>query len=152
MSKDSLLTPAEIGKLLKQKPPFLFIDKVLELEPCKRIKAIKNVSATELFATCHFPGKPIYPGVFLIEVAAQAASILCSFAPGEMNLSEESILVLGGVQRFQFLRVVQPGDILQIEIEIVKMAPGGAIVKAVHRVDGEKVAEGQMTFGAIANG
>lgn len=141
----------EICSILKQKAPFVYVDKVLEIEGCKRILALKNVTGSEAFAPCHFPGNPIYPGIFIIEAVAQTASILCYYSP-DMKIAQEcQFLALGGLQRFQFLCPVRPGDTLLIELEAIKIVPQGAIVKAVVRVENNVVAEGQMTFGTVKN-
>lgn len=133
--------------MLKQKTPFVFVDKILEYEKGKRIVAQKNVSGSEFFASLHFPGNPVYPGIFIIESVAQAASILCALEEG----TEEDVqfMALGGIQRFDFHKPARPGDVLRIEVNLVKMYKGMAIVKACVKADGEAVAEGQMTFGTV---
>ena len=139
----------EIQSLLKQKAPFIFIDKVIEHEKGKRIVSLKNVTGSELFSAFHFPDNPVYPGIFIIESIAQTTAILCSLAMEEKGKKQIQFLALGGLQRFNFLKPVRPGDTLRIEVEAAKMIQQMAIVKAAAKVDGTLVAEGQLTFGVV---
>ncbi len=140
----------EISRLLQQKAPFVYVDRVLELEENKRIVSIKNVSGSEAFTALHFPGNAVYPGIFIIESIAQTASILLSKSD-EISLREGQFLALGGIQRLQFMRAVKPGDTLRIEVEIIKAVGQMAIVKAVVKIEDTVTAEGQMTFGVGKN-
>ncbi len=141
----------EIQSLLKQKSPFIFVDKVIGHEKGKRIVSLKNVTGNELFSALHFPDNPVYPGIFIIESIAQTTAILCSLAMGEDEKDQIQFLALGGLQRFNFLNPVRPGDTLIIEVEAVKLLQQMAIVKAVAKVDDTLAAEGQLTFGAVKN-
>ncbi len=141
----------EIQSLLKQKAPFIFVDKVIEHEKGKRIVSLKNVTGSELFSAFHFPDNPVYPGIFIIESIAQTTAILCSLAMEEDKKDQTQFLALGGLQRFHFLKPVRPGDTLRIDVEVVKLLQQMAIVKAVARVDDTLIAEGQLTFGAVKN-
>ncbi len=141
----------EIQSLLKQKAPFIFVDKVIEHDKGKRIVSLKNVTGNELFSAFHFPDNPVYPGIFIIESIAQTTAILCSLAMEENEKEQLQFLALGGLQRFNFLKPVRPGDTLRIEVEAVKLFQQMAVVKAVAKVDDTLVAEGQMTFGAVKN-
>lgn len=146
-----MLSFNEIAKLLNQKAPFVFVDKVLEIEKGKGIVAIKNISAGENFAALHFPGNPVYPGVYIIESVAQTASILFSYSQDEEKEDENQFLALGGVQNFRFLQVVRPGDTMKIELEIVKAVLNMAITKATVKVEDKIIAEGQLSFGVVKN-
>ena len=139
----------EILSLLKQKTPFVFVDKVIEHEKGKRIVSLKNVTGSELFSALHFPDNPVYPGIFIIESIAQTTAIMCSLAMEENENNEIKFLALGGIQRFNFYKPVRPGDTLKIEVEVVKLLEQMAIVKATAKVNDTLVAEGQMTFGAV---
>ena len=139
----------EILSLLKQKTPFVFVDKVIEHEKGKRIVSLKNVTGSELFSALHFPDNPVYPGIFIIESIAQTTAIMCSLAMEENENNEIQFLALGGIQRFNFYKPVRPGDTLKIEVEVVKLLEQMAIVKATAKVNDTLVAEGQMTFGAV---
>jgi len=139
----------EIQSILKQKTPFIFVDKVIDHDKGKRIVSLKNVTGSEMFSALHFPDNPVYPGIFIIESIAQTTAILCSLSIEENKNSEIQFLALGGLQRFNFYKPVRPGDTLRIEVEAVKLLQEMAIVKAVVKVDDTVVAEGQMTFGAV---
>lgn len=139
----------EIRSILKQKSPFIFVDKVIEHKKGKRIVSQKNVSGNELFSSLHFPDNPIYPGIFIIESIAQTTAILCSLAMDEGMNEQIQFLALGGLQRFNFYKPVIPGDVLKIEVDVVKVYEQMAIVKATAKVEDTIVAEGQMTFGAV---
>lgn len=141
----------EIQSLLKQKAPFIFVDKAIEHEKGKRIVSLKNVTGNEFFSAFHFPDNPVYPGIFIIESIAQTTAILCSLAMEEDKKDQIQFLALGGLQRFNFLKPVRPGDTLLIEVEAVKLLAQMAIVKAIVKVDDVLVAEGQLTFGAVQN-
>ena len=141
----------EIQSLLKQKTPFIFVDKVINHDKGKRIVSLKNVTGSEMFSALHFPDNPVYPGIFIIESVAQTTAILCSFAMEENENNEIQFLALGGLQRFNFYKPVRPGATMRIEVETAKLLQQMAIVKAVVKVDDIMVAEGQMTFGAVKN-
>ena len=139
----------EIQSLLKQKTPFIFVDKVIDHDKGKRIVSLKNVTGSEMFSALHFPDNPVYPGIFIIESIAQTTAILCSLAMEENEKNEIQFLALGGLQRFNFYKPARPGDTLRIEVEAVKLLQQMAIVKATVKVDDAMIAEGQMTFGAV---
>lgn len=126
----------EIQKILPQRYPFLMIDRVLELEPGKKVVAIKNVTINDEFFSGQFPGKPIMPGVFIIEAMAQAAIILFS---GQISY------YLGSV-KVRFLNPVFPGDQLKITVEPIKILSGQSIVSVLAHVDNKEVAEGELSF------
>lgn len=141
----------EIQTILKQKTPFVFVDKVIEHEKGKRIVSLKNVTGSELFSALHFPDNPIYPGIFIIESIAQTTAIFCSLAMEESDDNEIKFLALGGLQRFNFYKPVRPGDTLRIEVIAIKLLQHMAIVKSAVRAGETLVAEGQLTFGAVQN-
>ncbi len=105
----------QIKEILPHRYPFLLIDRVLEIVPGQRIRAIKNVSVNEPFFPGHFPQKPLMPGVLIIEALAQAAAIL-----GEMSVAENHaqgvLYYLVGIDNARFRRPVGPGDQLLLEV------------------------------------
>ena len=105
----------QIKEILPHRYPLLLIDRVLEIVPGQRIRAIKNVSANEPFFPGHFPQKPLMPGVLIIEALAQAAAIL-----GEMSVTESHaqgvLYYLVGIDNARFRRPVGPGDQLLLEV------------------------------------
>lgn len=139
-----MLNIEEIQKILPQRIPFLMIDRVLELEPEKKVVAIKNVTFNEGFFAGHFPGKPIMPGVLIIEAMAQS-SIILFYATKKDPLDKKSSYYLGSV-KVRFLNSVSPGDQLKITVEPIKMISGAALVNAVACVGDKEVAKGELSF------
>jgi 3-hydroxyacyl-[acyl-carrier-protein] dehydratase len=105
----------EIKEILPHRYPFLLIDRVVEVVPGQRIRAIKNVSVNEPYFPGHFPGKPLMPGVLIIEALAQAAAILGELSADEGH-AEGVLYYLVGVDNARFRRPVAPGDQLQLEV------------------------------------
>lgn len=136
----------EINKRIKQRPPFQMIERVLELEPNKSAKGIKNVSVNEPYFIGHFPETPIMPGVLLIESAAQ----LCSLVIAPDNAADdEKLYVLLKVKEFKFLKPVIPGDTLTISVDCTMSSAAAYEFAAVISVDGKVKAKGSMLFTSI---
>ena len=136
----------DIQALLKQLPhryPFLLVDRVQELERNTRIKAIKNVTFNEPFFTGHFPGRPVMPGVLILEALAQAAGLLAFDAMGQVP-DENNIYYFVGIDSARFKRPVVPGDQLVLEITIDRVRGGIWKFNAVASVEGEVAAEAQL--------
>lgn len=129
----------EIQRLLPHRYPFLLVDRVVELEPNKRVLAYKNVSINEPFFQGHFPGKPVMPGVLVIEALAQAGGLLTqlSSAPGD-PLTETFYLVK--VDNAKFSNMVVPGDRLELDVELRRRIRNMAQYVGIARVDGQQVA------------
>ena len=125
---------------LPQRYPLLMIDRVLECEPGKRILALKNVTSNEPHFTGHFPGRPIMPGVLILEAMAQAAGILVFRTRGEKP-DAKTIYYYAGIDEARFKKPVVPGD--RLEIEAVILAHKRSIWKfsCVARVEGAVVAQ-----------
>jgi 3-hydroxyacyl-[acyl-carrier-protein] dehydratase len=106
----------QITRLLPHRYPFLLIDRVIELEPDRRIVAIKNVTSNEPFFQGHFPGHPVMPGVLIVEAMAQAAGVLTKLGlrPG---LERWGVFYLVKVDKARFNRIVIPGDQLRLVVE-----------------------------------
>jgi 3-hydroxyacyl-[acyl-carrier-protein] dehydratase len=137
---------SEIETLIPHRPPFLWIDRVEELEPGVRCVAVKFVDPADPIFVGHFPAKPILPGVFLIEAVAQTAGVMLG-SSGFKVATEDSggVALLAAVNRFKFLKPVTPGRTLRVETkkltEIGQMACVGGTVS----VDGEIVAKGELS-------
>ncbi|WP_028311280.1 3-hydroxyacyl-ACP dehydratase FabZ [Derxia gummosa] len=136
----------DINEILKHLPhryPMLLVDRVLEIEPGKRIKALKNVTMNEPFFTGHFPHLPVMPGVLIVEAMAQAAGIL-SFKTMGILPSDDSVYLFAGIDKARFRKAVVPGDQLVMEIETIRQskALGKYLGKAY--VDGQLAAEAEM--------
>ena len=140
----------EVKRLVPQKFPFLMVDRVLELEPGQRAVAVKNITGNEMFFQGHFPNMAVMPGALIIEGMAQTAIILfrkSAEAEGRRFDDEKTIFFFGGA-KVRFLKPVVPGDQLQMEATIVKAISVGGVVKAVATVDGQRVAQAELSFGA----
>ena len=129
-----------ILKYLPQRYPMLMIDRVLTLEPGKRIVAMKNVSANEPYFQGHFPGRPIMPGVLILEAMAQAA-LLLAFGGREPHAGEDQVYYYVGIDNARFKRPVVPGDQLELEVALDRLLRGIGKFTCVARVAGQTVAE-----------
>ena len=130
----------EVLAHLPQRYPFLMIDRVIELEPDKRIVAVKNVSANEPHFAGHFPGRPIMPGVLILEAMAQAAGLLVFRSQGTKP-DADSVYYYVGIDNARFKKPVVPGDVLELEVAIERFMRGIGKFTCVARVAGETVAE-----------
>ena len=130
----------EILKHLPHRYPFLLVDRVLELEHGKRIKALKNVSANEPYFVGHFPHRPVMPGVMILEALAQSAALLSFDAVGKMP-DDKSIYYFAGIDSARFKRPVEPGDQLILDVELERMKSNIFKFKARATVAGELAAE-----------
>jgi len=144
-----VITFEEIKALVPQKYPFLMVDRVLSLETGKRVVAIKNITGNEIFFLGHFPNMAVMPGALIIESMAQTAIILfrkSAEAEGKTFDDASSLFFFGGA-KVRFLKPVFPGDQLQIEVTIIKAISVGGVVKALATVDGQRVAQAELSFG-----
>ena len=127
-------------KYLPQRYPLLLIDRVKECEPGKRIVALKNVSANEPYFQGHFPGRPIMPGVLILEAMAQAAGLLV-FSAEPPGGHEGSVYYYVGIDNARFKKPVTPGDQLELEVKLERSLRGIGKFSCVARVAGTVVAE-----------
>ena len=135
-----------IHAILKQLPhryPFLLVDKVVELERNARILAVKNVTYNEPFFMGHFPGRPVMPGVLMLEALAQAAGLLAFDAMGQVP-DENNIYYFVGIDSARFKRPVEPGDQLLLEASIDRIRGGIWKFKGVARVGDEIACEAEL--------
>lgn len=139
-----MLDIEEILKILPQRMPFVMIDRVVEFEPGKKVVAVKNVTFNEDFFSGHFPGKPVMPGVLIIEAMAQSA-IMLFYVKGFQESNNKSSYYLTA-SKIRFFYPVIPGDQLKIFIEPVKLISSAGIVKASAFVGDKEVASGELTF------
>jgi 3-hydroxyacyl-[acyl-carrier-protein] dehydratase len=142
----SYTTVIGIEKILKSLPhryPLLLVDKVVSLEIGKKIVAIKNVTFNEPHFLGHFPDHPIMPGVLIIEAMAQAGALMVTSAPDFK--AEDKLVYFMSIDGAKFRKPVIPGDVLELHIEAVQNR--GAVWKlaAIAMVDGNKVAEAQLS-------
>ena len=133
---NSLIDINEIRKYLPHRYPFLLIDKVTSVKKGKTLTAIKNVTANEPFFNGHFPIAPVMPGVLIVESLAQASGILIFQTIGRYP-EEKELFYLAGINSARFKRMVVPGDVLQLDIELLKNAHGLWKFKGTASVGGE---------------
>jgi 3-hydroxyacyl-[acyl-carrier-protein] dehydratase len=135
----------DINEIMAMAPhayPFLLVDRILELEPGKRIVGIKNVTYNEPFFPGHFPGRPIMPGVLIVEAMAQTAGVLI-FNSLPKEEYKKAVFFLG-VDNVRFRKPVIPGDQLRMELEITRHRRSIWGFKGKALVDGNVVAEGDL--------
>jgi len=133
---------AEIMQVIPHRYPFLLIDRVVEIEPGVRVVAIKNVTANEPQFTGHFPGRPIMPGVLMIEALAQAGAAVVLSLPEHRG----KLALFAGVDECRFRRTVIPGDTLRLEVTVEKLQRLFGRARAVATVDGEVAVEAVLSF------
>ena len=129
----------EILELLPHRFPFLLVDRVLDFEEGRFLRAVKNVSVNEPFFQGHFPGKPIFPGVLILEAMAQATGILAFKSVGKLEPGE--LYYFAGIDEARFKRPVVPGDQMIMEVTFEKTRRGLTRFKGVALVDGKVVCE-----------
>jgi 3-hydroxyacyl-[acyl-carrier-protein] dehydratase len=136
----------DIHQILKKLPhryPFLLVDRVLEVQAGKSIKALKNVSINEPQFTGHFPNRPVFPGVLMLEAMAQAAGIL-AFETIGAELDDDTVYYFAGIDGARFKRPVEPGDQLVMDITLERMKAGIFKFKGVARVGDELACEAEL--------
>ena len=138
----SVYTSKEIMEILPHRAPFLLIDTVEELEPGKRVVAKKCVTYNEPFFQGHFPGNPVMPGVLICEALAQAGAV----AILGLDENKGKTAYFASMDKVKFKKKVVPGDVLMLEVELVKIKGPFGIAKATATVDGKVAVSGEFTF------
>ncbi|CAA9432992.1 MAG: 3-hydroxyacyl-[acyl-carrier-protein] dehydratase, FabZ form [uncultured Ramlibacter sp.] len=136
----------DIHQILKQLPhryPILLVDRVLDIQLGKSIRAIKNVTINEPFFTGHFPHRPVMPGVLMLEAMAQAAALL-SFATQGVTPDDKTIYYFAGIDAARFKRPVEPGDQLVMDVTLERAKAGIYKFKGITRVDDEVACEAEL--------
>ncbi len=133
----------QIMETLPHRYPFLLIDRIADCEPGKSITAIKNVSMNEPFFQGHFPGRPVMPGVLIIEVMAQAGGVLSHVTLGDVD--PKPLFFLAGVNNGRFRRTVLPGDQLVVHVDVEKIRRGIWFYKCSATVDGQVAVAADLT-------
>ena len=143
---DAIKLPVEveqIQELLPHRYPFLLVDRVIELEPGKRVVAIKNVSINEPFFQGHFPKHPVMPGVLVIEAMAQAAGTLIRLST-KNDPESNPLFYLVKIDKARFSAKVVPGDQLRLEVRLKRLLRGMGLFEARALVDGNEVASCEL--------
>lgn len=131
----------EIQKIIPHRYPFLLVDSIVELEPSKRIVGLKNVSVNEFFFQGHFPGKPVMPGVLIVEAMAQVAAVMVL---REISDREKKLVYFMGIDEARFRQPVVPGNQLMIVVEVIKMRTRHGKLKGEAFVNDRLVAEAKI--------
>jgi 3-hydroxyacyl-[acyl-carrier-protein] dehydratase len=142
------LGAAAIRELIPHRYPFLLVDRIEELEPGVRAVGLKNVTQNESFFQGHFPDYPVMPGVLIIEAMAQVGAVGV-MAGGD---HKDKLALFAGIDGVRFRRQVVPGDVLRMEVEIVRLKGSVGRGKAKATVDGERVCEAELMFAFAAMG
>ena len=137
-----MIERSEIETMIPHRPPFLWIDRIEELEPGVRCVAVKFVDPENPVFAGHFPGKPILPGVFMIEAMAQTAGVMLGSAVSQGTVG---MALLAAVNRFKFLKPVLPGQELRIETKKLTGTGQMAYIAGTVCVDGGIVASGELS-------
>ncbi len=140
-----MLTSVEIMDIIPQRPPFLMIDRVEEVVPGKSCVAYKNVTINEPFFTGHFPGNPIMPGVLMVEALAQTGAVSILSLPENKGKNA----IFGGINNLRFKKQVVPGDVLRLEVNIIKQKGSIGVGEAIATVDGAVAVKGELTFAVV---
>jgi 3-hydroxyacyl-[acyl-carrier-protein] dehydratase len=135
------LNTLDIMKLLPHRYPFLLVDRITEFEAGKRIIGKKNVTINEPFFLGHFPEHPIMPGVLILEAMAQVGGVYAILAK---EVGENQVPYFVGIDKAKFRKPVLPGDVLKLELELLKVRRGIYNFKGTATVDGKLVAEAEL--------
>jgi len=131
----------EILKIIPHRYPFLLVDRILEMEPGKRIVGLKNVTINEPFFQGHFPGHPIMPGVLIVEAMAQVGGVMLM---GAFDDPESKVVYFMSLDNVKWRKPVKPGDQLRFELDIVQIRGRVCKMRGIAKVDGELVCEADM--------
>ena len=131
----------DIMKVLPHRYPFLLVDRILEVEPGKRIVGLKNVTFNEPFFPGHFPGHPVMPGVLIVEAMAQTGGMMLMDAVED---PESKVVYFMSLDNVKFRKPVVPGDQLRFELEMLKFRGKTCRMRGVAYVEGQPVAEAEM--------
>lgn len=137
-----ILDVREIMKILPHRYPLLLLDRITEFEPMVRARAYKNITATEPVFSGHFPGNPVFPGVYMIEALAQLGGVVL-LEPGD---TARKVPYLAAIDKAKFRRPVVPGDRLDMSVVITAYRRNIGFAQCEASVDGARVVSAELTF------
>lgn len=137
-----MLNAKQIMEILPHRNPFLLIDRVEELVPGEFAIAYKNVTMNEPQFVGHFPGEPVMPGVLIVEALAQTGAV----AMLSLEEYKGKIAYFGGIDKLRFKQKVVPGDVLKLEVKVIKRRGPIGIGEAIATVNGKIAVKGELTF------
>jgi len=137
-----VLNKEDIKEIIPHREPFLFIDQINEVIPGQYVSATKKVNEDEYYFKGHFPGNPVMPGVVLIETMAQAGAVLLLL----MEEYKGKLVLFAGIEKARFKRIVKPGDILEIKLNITSMRRNVGKAEAMATVEGEMACSAELLF------
>ena len=138
----SVYTTKELLEILPHRQPMLLIDTLEELEPGKRAVGKKCVSYNEPYFAGHFPGEPVMPGVLIVEALAQVGAAVMLSCPE----CKGKLVYFGGMEHCRFRKKVVPGDVLMLEVEMIRQKGPLGVGKATATVDGKTAVTAELTF------
>ncbi|MCS6317372.1 MAG: 3-hydroxyacyl-ACP dehydratase FabZ [Nitrospira sp.] len=138
----SVMDNVEIQSILPHRYPFLLVDRIQELDPDRRIVGLKNVTINEPFFQGHFPGRPVMPGVLILEALAQVGGVLAFKSLGPAG---RPVVYLTGIDGAKFRKPVVPGDILRLEVDVLKKRAPFWKMQGRAFVESELVCEAEVT-------
>ncbi|MBX3237450.1 MAG: 3-hydroxyacyl-ACP dehydratase FabZ [Nitrospiraceae bacterium] len=138
----SVMDNVQVQAVLPHRYPFLLVDKIQELDPDRRIVGIKNVTVNEPFFTGHFPGRPVMPGVLILEALAQVGGVLAFKSLGNVG---RPVVYLTGIDAAKFRKPVLPGDVLRLEVDVLKKRAPFWKMQGKAYVESELVCEAEVT-------
>ncbi len=142
VQKRGILDTVAIQGLLPHRYPFLLVDRIIELEPMKRVIGIKNVTINEPFFVGHFPGHPVMPGVLIVEAMAQTGGMMVL---DSQEKPQAKVVYFTGMNNVKFRKPVVPGDQLRFEVELVKFRHSICKMQGKAYVDNNLVCEGDLS-------